>query len=77
VPVRGQLTLRGTGPDAQWHLNIDVSHTALPIITDTDHITISAAFNTDVYSSTRSFRVRKTTKPGAQRLSYRSVIINP
>ena len=77
VTVRGQLTLRGTGPAAEWHMNIDVSHTTLPIITQPDAITISVAFDADIYSSTRAFRVRQTSRPGTQRLSYRSVIINP
>jgi YVTN family beta-propeller protein len=73
--VRGQLALRGSGTAARWHFNLTVSHATLPVIADTSAITVSAAFDVDVYSSTREFRIRKTSRPGLQRLSYRSVIV--
>jgi len=72
--VRGQFSLRGNG---LWRLNVNASNMALPLVTlppppDGPEITITAIIGADVYPSTRTFRVRKTSKPNTQRLSYRS-----
>lgn len=69
--VRGQFSLRGNG---LWRLNINVSNLTLPLVDLPPDITITAVVGSDLYASTRTFRVRKTSKPNTQRLSYRSVI---
>lgn len=75
--VRGQFSLRGNG---LWRLNVNASNLTLPLITlpappDGPEITITAIIGGDLYPSTRTFRVRKTSKPNTQRLSYRSPAI--
>jgi len=69
--VRGQFSLRGNG---LWRLNFNASNLTLPLVNLPPEITITAVIGSDVYASTREFRVRKTSKPNTQRLSYRSVI---
>jgi len=69
--VRGQFSLRGNN---LWRLNINASDVTLPIVDLPPDITITAVIGSDLYASTRTFRVRKTSKPNTQRLSYRSVI---
>lgn len=70
--VRAQFVLRANGI---WRLNVVAANQSLPIITDSPpEITITAQVGDTVLSSTRVFRERKTSRPGTQRLSYRSVI---
>lgn len=77
--VRAQFSLRGNGAARLWRLNVNASHMVLPIVAppapdQAPVITITAVVGGDVYSSTRTMRVRRTSKPNTQRLSYRSVI---
>ena len=71
--VRAQFSLRGNG---LWRLNVNGSNLTLPLVDvplpDGPEITITAIIGSDVYPSTREFRVRRTSKPNTQRLSYRS-----
>jgi uncharacterized repeat protein (TIGR01451 family) len=69
--VRGSFALRGNG---LWRLNYTASNLTLPLVDLPPVITVTAIIGPDVYASTREFRVRKTSKPNTQRLSYRSVI---
>ncbi|HEY8515899.1 MAG TPA: hypothetical protein VIS07_10340 [Candidatus Binatia bacterium] len=69
--VRANFALRGNG---LWRLNVTAANVTLPIVEVPPVITITANVGPDVYASTREFRVRKTSKPNTQRLSYRSVI---
>jgi len=70
--IRGQFVLRGNGI---WRLNFRASNLTLPLVTDAPpEITITAVVGSEVFSSTREFRERRTSRPGTQRLSYRSVI---
>jgi uncharacterized repeat protein (TIGR01451 family) len=69
--VRGQFVLRG----GFWRLNFRASNVTLPKVTDVPpEITITATVGSEVFSSTREFRDRRTSRPNTQRLSYRSVI---
>ena len=75
--VRGQFSLRGNG---LWRLNVNASNMTLPLVDvpappDGPEITITAVIGADLYPSTRTFRVRRTSKPNTQRLSYRSAAI--
>lgn len=70
--VRAQFVLRANGI---WRLNVVAANQSLPIITDSPpEITITAVVGNTVLSSSRVFRERRTSRPGTQRLSYRSVI---